>query len=398
MRILLSVSILLAFWSDAAHVGSRPSYLVDKLKPSPLKQQLNSCIGKPVSTQEFSIAHRGAPLQFPEHTRAGYLAAIRQGAGILECDVTFTKDKQLVCRHDQCDLHQTTDILTRPELAKQCTVPFTPATSTSEAVAKCCTSDFTLAQLSSVCTKMDGANNAATNVEDYLRGTPPWRTELYQACETVVTHKESIQLFQQHAVKMIPELKQPQVTMPFDGNYHYYDYANQLIQEYVEAEVAPENVFLQSFDLDIVNYWLEQAGNFSGRVIFLDDRLDTQQALIHHPEQLVPTFAQLKSRGLKGIAPPLWVLVHSDQGVIKPTRYALAAKEAGLTIYTWTLERSGPIKDGGGWYYQSIADVATNDGVVYELLDVLARQVGVEGVFSDWPATTSFYANCMALP
>ena len=35
------------------------------------------------------------------------------GAGIVECDVTFTKDKQLVCRHAQNDLHTTTNILER---------------------------------------------------------------------------------------------------------------------------------------------------------------------------------------------------------------------------------------------------------------------------------------------
>jgi glycerophosphoryl diester phosphodiesterase len=29
------------------------------------------------------------------------------------------------------------------------------------------------------------------------------------------------------------------------------------------------------------------------------------------------------------------------------------------------------------------------------VLDVLAQQVGVRGVFSDWPANTTFYANCM---
>jgi glycerophosphoryl diester phosphodiesterase len=33
------------------------------------------------------------------------------GAGILECDVTFTKDQKLVCRHAQNDLHTTTNIL-----------------------------------------------------------------------------------------------------------------------------------------------------------------------------------------------------------------------------------------------------------------------------------------------
>jgi glycerophosphoryl diester phosphodiesterase len=31
------------------------------------------------------------------------------------------------------------------------------------------------------------------------------------------------------------------------------------------------------------------------------------------------------------------------------------------------------------------------------VLDVLAQQVGVRGVFSDWPATTTFYASCMGM-
>ncbi|MEM7430285.1 MAG: glycerophosphodiester phosphodiesterase, partial [Pseudomonadota bacterium] len=66
-------------------------------------------------------------------------------------------------------------------------------------------------------------------------------------------------------------------------------------------------------------------------------------------------------------------------------------------LITWTLERSGPLKNGGGWYYQSIKDVTDGDGMMFELLHVLARDVGVEGVFSDWPATTTYYANCMGL-
>ena len=43
------------------------------------------------------------------------------------------------------------------------------------------------------------------------------------------------------------------------------------------------------------------------------------------------------------------------------------------------------------------ADVIDNDGDTFTVLDVLAKQVGVIGVFSDWPATTTFYANCMNL-
>jgi glycerophosphoryl diester phosphodiesterase len=29
---------------------------------------------------------------------------------------------------------------------------------------------------------------------------------------------------------------------------------------------------------------------------------------------------------------------------------------------------------------------------------VLAQDVGIIGLFSDWPATTTFYANCREIP
>jgi hypothetical protein len=37
------------------------------------------------------------------------------------------------------------------------------------------------------------------------------------------------------------------------------------------------------------------------------------------------------------------------------------------------------------------------DSDMYKALDVLARQVGIIGIFSDWPATVTYYANCMGL-
>ncbi len=91
----------------------------------PLKTALKQCSEKPLKKTDFSIGHRGAGLQFPEHTKESYEAAARMGAGIVECDVTFTKDKQLVCRHAQNDLHTTTNILATP-LAAKCTQGFTP--------------------------------------------------------------------------------------------------------------------------------------------------------------------------------------------------------------------------------------------------------------------------------
>jgi len=162
--IVLLVSITLSFsmalagdkgkeWGkkkNNVQLGPRPFYLVEDMEQSELKDMLLQCTEIPFKRTDFSIGHRGASLQFPEHTKESYEAAARMGAGILECDVTFTSDRELVCRHSQCDLHTTTDILLRPELAAKCSKPFTPAVYDDEgnlvtpASAKCCTSDITL--------------------------------------------------------------------------------------------------------------------------------------------------------------------------------------------------------------------------------------------------------------
>ena len=208
-------------------IGPRPFYLVDKMKDGPLKQQLSQCTG-PFRKTDFSIGHRGAALEFPEHTRESYVAAARMGAGIIECDVTFTKDRELVCRHSQCDLHTTTNILTVPELAAKCSQAFSPADPATgkKASAKCCTSDITLAEFRRLTAKMDGFNADAKTPEEYQNGTPRWRTDLYANSGTLMTHDESIALIKSLGAKFTPELKAPEVPMPFDGDYTQEKYAS----------------------------------------------------------------------------------------------------------------------------------------------------------------------------
>jgi glycerophosphoryl diester phosphodiesterase len=89
---------------------------------------------------------------------------------------------------------------------------------------------------------------------------------------------------------------------------------------------------------------------------------------------------------------------------IVPSGYAVNAKQAGLDIISWTTERSGRIVEdvlptkgtaSPSFYYQTTLDALENDGDILRTIDVLAREVGIIGLFSDWPATTTFYANCM---
>jgi glycerophosphoryl diester phosphodiesterase len=383
-----------ALADESIQLGPRPYYLINDMEDGALRDRLAACADGPFERTAFSIAHRGAPLQFPEHTRESYVAAARMGAGVQECDVAFTADRELVCRHSQCDLHTTTNILAIPELAAQCTEPFTPADpeAGTEASALCCTSDITLAQFRMLRGKMDASDPNATTVEEYMGGTADWRTDLYATDGTLMTHAESIALFDSLGADFTPELKSPSVEMPYEGDYSQEDYAQQLIDEYVEAGIDPARVWPQSFNRADVIYWIENT-DFGEQAVYLDDEVYNEENGV---EAAIARMPELVEQGVNVVAPPLFVLVALDEdGEIVPSDYALAAREAGLDIITWTIERSGPLADGGGWYYQTISEAIDNDGDMYALIDVLAQDVGVLGIFSDWPATVTYYANCM---
>lgn len=386
--------------SVAVELGPRPFFLVDDLADGRLKRELQQCMQRGHYTKRnWSIGHRGAPLQFPEHTLESYTAAARMGAGIVECDVAFTQDKQLVCRHAQNDLHTTTNILVTP-LATKCTRPFVPATfdgagnQLTPATAECRTSDITLAEFKTLRGKMDAFDPRAKTPAEYLGGTANWRTDLYSGptSGTLLSHAESVELFRRLGVKVTPELKSPSVPMPFDG-FTQEAYAQKLIDELRAGGIAPQDAWPQSFDIRDVLYWVRNEPAYGKQAVYLDDAETIAD---------LPNYAQLleyKSQGINIVAPPLFALLaHDGAGRIVPSGYARDAKAAGLDIITWSLERSGVLADGNnGFYYQTFDSAVKRDGDVLRVLDVLAREVGILGIFSDWPATTTFYANCAGL-
>lgn len=379
-------------------IGDRPLQLVAAMDESPLKQKLSQCNLTTIDTSTLAIGHRGAPRQYPEHTREGYVAAAAQGAGTVECDVTFTKDKELVCRHSQCDLHTTTNILLTP-LAEKCSVPFQPATFdssgnvTKQATAQCCTSDITLDEFFTLKGKKDEANPAAATPIEFQQNSQ---------FGTLVSHQQSIELFTQLNVRMTPELKAAQVPMPYNGMSRR-QLAEKMIDEYRAANVDLANVYPQSFEWKDLTYWQQYAPAVAPNIVALDGRY--QSALFSHRSSItrLPTMRQIKRRGINIIAAPLWMLLEAEDNTIVPSSYALAAKEAGLTIVAWTLERSPNLSTGGGWYYQTLngdnpsnsyTPIKLHDGKIMEVLDILVNDIGVVGVFSDWPATVTFFDHC----
>lgn len=383
---------------DSVQLGPRPFYLVQGMDEGKLKDRLMECENGPFYRTDFSIAHRGGALQFPEHSDVAYRGGARMGAGIVECDVTFTKDGELVCRHSECDLATTTNIVATP-LNDKCTVPWTGPG--QDPAPQCCTSDLTLDEFKTLEAKMDASVPSATTPEGYLGGTASWRTDLYTGRAHVVSFKESIELNKQLGVKHTPEIKsatyQDRVDAIFGGQEHY---AQKFIDELKAGGVKPKDAWAQSFNLADILYWINHEPAFGKQAVYLDSIDPTVSPPI--PRLSFDQLKQLKKQGVRIFAPPMFALLAvNNAGEVVPSDYAKDIKKAGLDIITWTFERSD-LRQGAknaGFYYlfDPNGTAIKKDSDMYKALDVLARQVKILGIFSDWPATVTYYANCMGL-
>ena len=411
--------------SDSSiQLGPRPFYLVDGMDEGPLKHRLMQCKDGPFRRTDFSIGHRGAALQFPEHTKEAYQAGARMGAGIVECDTTFTLDGHLVCRHAENDLHTTTNILVT-KLAGKCTQQFTPATFDASgnlatpASAECRTSDLTLEEFKSLTGKMDAFNPNALTPEEFLTGTPSWRTEVYMGRGTLMTLRESIELNERNGVKHTPELKES-VVDPATGKKRIDDvfgqpanrtpqqnYAQAFADTLADAGVRPRDAFPQSFNVEDVLYWIDHT-RYGKRAVYLLDFNDVDpinDIIIQPPFDKMDRmeyFKMLKKRGVRIIAPAMPALLAVDANArIVPSKLAKDLKALGFDIITWTFERAdlrqGASKAGFYYDFDPQGRAIKKDSDMYKALDVLAREVKILGIFSDWPATVTYYASCMGL-
>lgn len=195
-----------------------------------------------------------------------------------------------------------------------------------------------------------------------------------------------------------PELKTPaEGTMPFNG-YTQAQFARDLVNAFVEKGISPYRVFPQSFLPDDIFLWIDEfPDTFGPQAVYLDeegdDPADFPAAVARLPE--------LAARGVNIIAPPINYLLTTtgeNNETIIPSSYATTAKAAGLDIITWTMERSGPLTDvkaSEDYYFATFADAVKTDGQFFEILDMLATEVGVVGAFSDWSSSVSYYASCV---
>jgi len=147
------------------------------------------------------------------------------------------------------------------------------------------------------------------------------------------------------------------VPRPFDG-FTLEDYAQKMLDDYTAAGVPASDVYPQSFQPEVIRYWLKNGGEFAKQAVFLDETLDTAPRIKEMPEW--------RKAGLNYLSPAMPMLVKDEGGKLVPSDYAKAAKDNGFKLITWTLERSGPLARGGGWYFTGIENHAKKDGDTYK--------------------------------
>jgi glycerophosphoryl diester phosphodiesterase len=138
------------------------------------------------------IGHRGSPAYRPEHTIASYTLAIEMGADYIEPDLEFTKDGQLVVRHEP-DIGTTTNVADHPEFASRRSTRTIDGTVFANTWF---TFDFTLAELKTL------------RAKERLPLVRPHNTALDGLFE-VPTLQEVIDLAKANGVGIYPETKHP---------------------------------------------------------------------------------------------------------------------------------------------------------------------------------------------
>ncbi len=317
---------------------------------------------QPLDGPAIIIAHRGLSGEYPEHTLAGYKAAIDAGADFIEPDLVLTKDGVLVARHEN-EISETTDVAAKPEFAARKTTK----TIDGQKVTGWFTEDFTLAELKTLRAK---------------ERLPQLRSTARDGQYEVPTFEEVLQLLSEvnknraRPVGVYPETKHPsyfaQIGLPHEGamlallNKYGYHGPNAA-------------VFIQSFEV----------GNLKALRAKTDlpliQLMDAEGAAADYPE--TPYASMATAMGLKqiaayanGVGPnKAMVIPRNALGFLgSPTAFVADAHAAGLKVHPWTFRRENYFLPTG---QKSGINPASHGDLAAEIKAFL--NAGVDGIFTD---------------
>ncbi len=310
------------------------------------------------------IAHRGASGERPEHTLPAYARAIEQGADYIEPDLVITRDGHLVARHDN-ELSLTTDVEAHP--------PFAARRRTQTVDGRSWTGwfveDFTLAELRQLRARERWPQlRPASAAFDGLFAIPTLGEilQLVRENETALGRRIGVYPETKHAAHFarlgLP--LEPVLVRQLHGAGYRDAAAAALLQSFEPTSL--QRLALLS-PLRRVQVVAERGAPADA---------DTPGSVRAFADLLAPGgFARI-AEWAQGIAPAKGLVIGRDrQGrLARPTDLVARAHNAGLMVHCWTFRDEDRFLP---------ADLAGDPQA--EVARFL--QAGVDGVFTDFPAT-----------
>jgi glycerophosphoryl diester phosphodiesterase len=316
---------------------------------------------QPSSLSPIIIAHRGASGYRPEHTLEAYEMAIGMGADFIEPDLVSTKDGVLIARHEN-EISETTDVAEHPEFASR------RATKRIDGreVTGWFSEDFTLAEIKTL----------------RARERLPFRNQEFNGRFEVPTFQEVLDLARRKSAEtgrtigVYPETKKPTyfrslglaLEEPLLAALEAAGYEGRSAAVYIQSfEMGNLKELRKRTDLPLIQL-LDVEGQPWDFTVTGDCRTYRDLAA---PEGLAGIAAYAD-----GIGPNKRLVVPVDgEGRLQPPTTLVAdAHRAGLLVHPWTFRSDGRFVASG------------YDGAP-EREYAQFFEVGVDGVFSDFPET-----------
>ena len=276
------------------------------------------------------IAHRGASGERPEHTIEAYKLAIEQGADFIEPDLVMTKDGVLIARHDRF-LSTTTNVADHAEFAHRKRPQETMSGTKDDWWAE----DFTLSEIKSLRARQPYAGRS-TEFDDQFE---------------IPTLTEIVALARETGIGLYPETKSP--------SYHAQIGLDMKAPLLAALEGLAVPIYIQSFEANILR---ELAPMTDIRLVQLYSG-DPRAALAGFEPQLEDAAAYADGVG------PYKMLLWTAQG--EPSDFVTRAHALELEVHPWTFRDD------------SLPDSVATAHAEFEAY----WQLGVDGVFTDFPAT-----------
>ena len=308
------------------------------------------------------IAHRGLSGEFPEHTIAGYRAAIEAGADYIEPDLVLTKDGVLIARHEN-EISETTDIADHPEFAAR----KTSKNIDGKKVTGWFTEDFTLAELHTL---------RAKERIPQLRGTAHDGEYQIPTFEDILTLLDEVNKSRTKPVGVYPETKHPSyfaaIGLPHEEPLllalQKHGYRGRKASVFIQSfEVGNLRALRSKTDLPLIQLMDDDGGPF--------DEAGESYAQMATPEGLKAIAAYAD-----GVGPNKSMIIPRNLiGKLKePSQFVSDAHKAGLAVHPWTFRRENyflPLD------YKNGLNPAGHGDLAGEIQAYLAT--GIDGLFTD---------------